>query len=73
MGIQNATIKPGCISCGLCAFVAPELFEVTDVSHIKANADFTKYEDELKQAAAQCPVRVISYTEKPDHDTAKTE
>lgn len=73
MNIKNVTIKPGCISCGLCAFIAPELFQITDVSHIKANADLTKHEKKLKEAAEQCPVRVISYIEEPENDTAKTE
>ncbi len=64
MSIKNVTIKPGCISCGLCAFIAPELFEVTDVSHLKDGADLKKHEENLKKAAEQCPVRVISYSEE---------
>jgi len=73
MSIKNVTIKPGCISCGLCAFVAPELFEVTDVSRLKEGADPSQHKEKLKQAAEQCPVRVIAYAEEPENDTAKTE
>jgi len=63
MSIKKVTIKPGCISCGLCAFIAPELFEVTDISHVKEGANPTSHQEKLKQAAEQCPVRVITYEE----------
>jgi ferredoxin len=69
MSIKNVTINPGCISCGLCEFIAPELFEVTDVSRLKEDANFTQHEKQLKEAAEQCPVRVISYNEESDDDT----
>ncbi len=61
--IKKITIEPGCISCGLCAFTAPEVFEVTDVSHVKQGANTMRNETVIKQAAEQCPVRVISYEE----------
>ncbi len=73
METKKIIIKPGCISCGLCAYIAPELFEVTDTSHIKQNADFTRYESQLKSAISQCPVQVICYEKEPNHDTTKTE
>ncbi len=73
MSIKKVTIKPGCISCGLCAFIAPELFEVTDISHLKEGANPAQHEEKLKKAAEQCPVRVISYNEEPENDTDKTE
>ncbi len=69
MSIKKVTIGPGCISCGLCAFIAPELFEVTDISHLKEGADFSKHEAALKEAAKSCPVQVIFYEE--DHDNRK--
>lgn len=72
MKTKKIIIKPGCISCGLCAFIAPELFQVTDVSHVKENTNITQYEPQLKKAIAQCPVQVIFYEEEKDHDTNQT-
>lgn len=52
-------IDPGCISCGSCAFNAPEVFEVTDRSRVKMDADFEKNSELIEKAAALCPVSVI--------------
>lgn len=52
-------IEPGCISCGSCAYNAPEVFEVTDRSRIRQNADFEKNRALIEKAAALCPVSVI--------------
>lgn len=73
MSIKKITIQPGCISCGLCAFIAPEVFEVTDISRVKESVNLNQYEQKIEDAAAQCPVRVISYTkEEVSDDTSKT-
>lgn len=73
MSIKKITIQPGCISCGLCAFIAPEVFEITDSSHVKESINPNPYEQNIKDAAAQCPVRVISYTqEEVSDDISKT-
>ena len=41
----------------MCEFIAPEIFEVTDIARVK---DQSKYEEELVQKAIQeCPVSVI--------------
>ncbi len=69
MSVKKVTIKPGCITCGLCEFIAPELFHVTDISHIKENADFGRYEAALKEATKKCPVQVIFCKEEVDDDT----
>lgn len=57
--IKNVIIKPGCITCGLCAFVAPEVFEVTDISHVKEGVDTILFQAAIKEAIEQCPVQVI--------------
>ena len=58
--MKKITIEPGCITCGLCAFVAPEVFEVTDVAHVKDLVSIADYAQEIEQAIAGCPVQVIS-------------
>lgn len=61
MDKKKLQIDPGCITCGLCEFIAPEVFEVTDVSHIKKNVDFVSNNALIEQAAQECPVSVIKY------------
>lgn len=62
--IQRAWIQPGCISCGTCAFLAPELFELRDKSYLKPEGDVNQYQDKLVLAAKSCPVSVIKYQEE---------
>ena len=61
--MKKVWIEPGCISCGSCAFIAPEVFEVTDISHIKPTADMQKNSGCIKASALACPVQVIQYQE----------
>jgi len=61
--MKKVTIEPGCITCGLCEFIAPEIFEVTDLSRVKANANIAGCKDAIKEAAQGCPVQVIEYEE----------
>lgn len=61
--MKKVVIEPGCITCGACEFVAPEVFEVTDISHVKQSADIEKNKELIKIAARSCPVNVIKYQE----------
>ena len=66
MAKYKVEIEEGCISCGNCAAVCPEIFELQDKAHVK-KAEL----DEMgcaKEAAEQCPVSVIHIT-----DTEKKE
>ena len=62
--VKKAIIQPGCITCGACEFSAPEIFEVTDVSRVKPNVDWSSQQGALKQAIKECPVNVITYQEE---------
>jgi len=67
--MKKVRIEPGCITCGLCEFIAPDVFEVTDVSRVKANADIEQHKIEIEQAVRGCPVAVIVYdSEKKDEE-----
>lgn len=57
--MKNVKIEPGCISCHSCEFIAPEVFEVTDVSRVKDGVDLEKYKEKIKLAAEKCPMQVI--------------
>ncbi|MBD3231393.1 ferredoxin [Candidatus Dependentiae bacterium] len=56
-------ILPGCISCGTCEVVCPEVFKVSDVSHLKKDADLEQNKEKIKEAAQMCPVGVIEVEE----------
>jgi ferredoxin len=59
--MKKVWIDPGCITCGRCEFIAPEIFEVTDVASVKPGADIVKHEQAIQEAAKTCPVQVIKY------------
>ncbi len=63
MCVKKVIIKPGCISCGTCEFTAPEVFEVSDVSHVKKDANLEKNKELIKEAVRKCPVQVITVEE----------
>jgi ferredoxin len=67
--MKKVSIEPGCITCGLCEFIAPDVFEVTDISRVKIDAPIDAQRDAIKEAAVRCPVQVISYEEIIDHAT----
>jgi len=61
--MKNVKIEPGCISCGSCEFLAPEVFQVIVTSQVKAGVDMQAYKERIKLAAAKCPVQVIKIEE----------
>lgn len=61
--MKNVWIKPGCITCGTCEFIAPDVFEVTDICRVKNNAPLQACTQDIKKAIAQCPVQVIESEE----------
>ncbi len=61
--MQNVKVEPGCISCGSCEYLAPEVFKVIVTSQVQQGADFNKFEDSIRNAAAKCPVQVIKIEE----------
>lgn len=65
MAITKVWIEEGCTACGLCEDIAPEVFELGDREEaiVKTDADFSSFEDEIKEAAESCPVEVIKIEE----------
>lgn len=61
MAIKNTWIIEGCISCGLCESICPDVFEMPDQAVVKEGADLESNEDGIKEAAESCPVEVIKY------------
>lgn len=61
MAISKVWIIEGCISCGLCSDICPDVFELEDVAVVRPEADFPANEDGIKESADSCPVEVIKY------------
>ena len=57
--IKKVSIIPGCISCGTCEAICPQVFEVKDISYVKKDAPFDEYAEEIEESAEMCPVSVI--------------
>ena len=60
---KSVLIDPGCIACGTCAFIAPDVFEITSTATVKSGADLSKHWPEVLEAARSCPVGVIKVEE----------
>ena len=69
--MKKVSINPGCIACGACQFIAPQVFCVTDVSRVKKDVDLQLYDQAIKEAVAQCPVGVIRYEDAVDKKRKK--
>jgi len=62
MAITKVWIEDGCTVCNLCEDTAPEVFEVTDETcTVREGVDFSAFEEEITQAAEECPVEIIKY------------
>jgi ferredoxin len=62
--VKKLSIEPGCITCGMCEFIAPKVFEVTNISHIKPDFDQAENNELIEQSVKECPVFVIKYEEQ---------
>ena len=63
MIIQVRIHEEACTACGICEETCPEVFEVNDVAVVKEDADFNDLEDEIKEAAEECPSEAIEIEE----------
>lgn len=53
--------KSGCISCGLCVSICPEVFRMTDDgAEVYVDVVPESLEEAVKEASDSCPVSVIT-------------
>jgi|BioPla2DNA2_1021312.scaffolds.fasta_scaffold35029_3 ferredoxin len=58
--------RDGCISCGLCADICPEVFRISeedDLAEVYVDEIPEDAEDLVQEAAESCPVSVIHFEE----------
>lgn len=59
--MNKVWIVDGCISCGLCSDLCPEVFRMEDVAVVIPGADLNANADKVIESAEGCPVEVIKY------------
>jgi ferredoxin len=60
--VRRVRIKNGCINCGLCEDLSPQVFRVRDTGcEVRASAEnfYGSCSAQILQAAKDCPVNVI--------------
>jgi ferredoxin len=57
--VKKVVINPGCITCGACEFIAPDVFHVTDKAYVKNATDSIMHEQSIQEAIEACPTQVI--------------
>jgi len=62
--VKKVYIVPGCISCGTCEAVCPQVFKVKSIAEVNEDADFEAHKEEIEEAAEICPVSVIKYEDE---------
>ncbi|MFV0268659.1 MAG: ferredoxin [Draconibacterium sp.] len=53
-----------CIACKICQAYAPRVFKVFDKMIVVPWPDYDLYEQEIKEAAENCPVQIIKFEEQ---------
>lgn len=63
MAIRKVWIEEGCTACALCESICPEVFQMDDIAVVKAGANLSASENEIKDAAESCPAEIIKFEE----------
>jgi ferredoxin len=57
---MKVRIEDTCTACGLCCDTCPDVFEMGDeIAVVKMEDVPAQYEDDVQQAADECPVEAI--------------
>lgn len=52
-------IDEGCIACGVCQSLCPQVFEVSYMAVVIPGVNKDKYQEQIQDAYESCPVEVI--------------
>jgi ferredoxin len=61
MAIIKVWIEEGCTGCGLSEAICPEVFKMDGEAFVLEGVNYSKYEEQIKEAAESCPVEVIKF------------
>jgi len=61
MAIKKVWVTDDCIACGVSESICPEVFKVHNKSAVKEEVNFSVYEEQIKEAAKNCPMQAIKY------------
>lgn len=53
-----------CIGCGLCAEIAPEVFQLNEEGVAEVIASYSELPDSIQEAIDECPVECIHWQEE---------
>jgi ferredoxin len=71
--IRKVWIEEGCISCSLCQDICAEVFRVDDGEDCVVREDAPRHfegkDEEIREAAQDCPVEVIRFAEEAKVET----
>ncbi|HLN19538.1 MAG TPA: ferredoxin [Bacteroidales bacterium] len=59
--MNKVWIEEGCIACGLCSDLCPEVFRLEDVAIVIPGSDLNENAEKIRESAESCPVEVIKY------------
>jgi ferredoxin len=59
--MKKVWIEEGCTACGLCESTCPEVFKIEDLATVIEGVNYSDYEENIKEAANNCPVEVIKH------------
>jgi len=63
MKIAKVWVEDGCISCGVCEDICPQVFLIKDISTVIEDINFSEYDAKIREATDGCPVEVIKFSE----------
>jgi ferredoxin len=65
MGLSRVWIEDGCILCNVCVEISPAAFVLEDEHcYVQPDVDLDEHDEEIRQAAIDCPVAVIRIEEE---------
>lgn len=62
--MKKLYIEPGCVSCGSCAAICPQVFKIDRTAVVLPDVDLEKNKELIREAADLCPVQVIVFDDK---------
>ncbi|MDY6826212.1 MAG: ferredoxin [Bacillota bacterium] len=61
---MKVKVNDDCSACGICEDICPEVFELGDEkAEVKVNPVPEEYEDNVREAAEECPTEAIQISE----------